>query len=86
MKYLEICVDEADEVEGSGDVGAPLSTATVAVINRSRLLLARWIAADGDDTRARYLARQIDQGSEFAEEARDLLRSFVVTEEEDDGE
>jgi hypothetical protein len=86
MKYLEICVEESDEVEGSGDMDAPLPTTTVSVINRSRLLLARWSVEGGDDTRARYLAGQVDQGSEFAEEARDLLRSFATTEDADDRE
>ncbi|OBT74453.1 hypothetical protein VF21_06576 [Pseudogymnoascus sp. 05NY08] len=85
-KYLEICVEESDEVAGSGNMDAPLPTATVLVINRSRLLLARWTAEAGDDKRARYLARKVDQGSAFAEEARDLLRSFAGTEDADDGE
>ncbi|OBT88458.1 hypothetical protein VE02_03279 [Pseudogymnoascus sp. 03VT05] len=43
-KYLEICVEESDEVEGSGDMDVPLPTATVSVINRSRLLLAQWFS------------------------------------------
>ncbi|KFY45953.1 hypothetical protein V495_02721 [Pseudogymnoascus sp. VKM F-4514 (FW-929)] len=83
-KYLEICVEECDEVEDRGDVDESLPTAIVSVINQARLLLAQWLVEDGDNTRARYLASKVGQASEFAAEAQEMLRS--ITDEEDDGE
>lgn len=85
IKYMEICLDESDD-EGRGDVEGHLRTAIVFILNRSRLLLARWAAEDGDDTRARYLVSQVDQKSEFAEDAQVLLRTLVATEEGSRGE
>jgi hypothetical protein len=83
-KYLEICVEECDEVEDNDDVDEPLPAAIVSVINRARLILAQWLVEDGDNTRARYLASKVDQESEFAVEAQEVLRS--ITDDEDDGE
>lgn len=83
-KYLEICVEECDEVEDSGDVDEPLPAAIESVVNRAQLLLAQWLVEDGDNTRAQYLASKVERSSEFAAEAQEVLRS--ITDEEDDGE
>jgi tetratricopeptide (TPR) repeat protein len=81
IRYLEICIDEFDVVENSGDRDRANRSAVVSILYRARLLLARWAAADSDYSKARYLASQIDQDSEFAIEAQDILHTFDLEED-----
>jgi len=81
IRYLEICLDESDVVENSGNRDRANRSAVVSILHRARLLLARWAAADSDYSKARYLASQIDQDSEFTIEAQDTLRTFDLEED-----
>lgn len=81
IRYLEICLDESNVVENSGDIDGAIGSATISILPRARLLLAQWAVADGDYSRARYLASQIDEDSEFAREAHDMLRAIALEED-----
>lgn len=81
IRYLEICLDESGVVQKSGGIDGSIGSVVISILPRAQLLLARWAAADGDYSKARYLASQIDQDSELAGEARNMLRIFALEED-----
>ncbi|KFZ11131.1 hypothetical protein V502_07735 [Pseudogymnoascus sp. VKM F-4520 (FW-2644)] len=86
IKCLEVCLGESDRMEYLGNLDDPIRFKGIFVLGQARLLLARWTGADGNDARARSLASPVGQDSEFVREEENPLRTFVGTEDENDGE
>ncbi|OBT65218.1 hypothetical protein VE03_04782 [Pseudogymnoascus sp. 23342-1-I1] len=52
IECLEICLEDSDRKEYLGSLDDPLRSKVIPVLGQARLLLARWTAADGDNTGA----------------------------------
>jgi tetratricopeptide (TPR) repeat protein len=79
--YLEICLDEAGD-SGNGHGGSHEIELPIArVKSKTHLLLSQWAMDDGDYSQARWLAHQIEQDGELAEEAQQILRRCAAAQD-----
>ncbi|KAI8953085.1 cell division cycle protein-like protein 23 [Xylaria longipes] len=85
--HLEQCLDEAIEhFSVTRAEGHEHDKSMSSVVPKSLLLLARWALNDGDHTRARQLASQVEQSGEFGEEALRLLNTCDPEEDKGHGQ
>ncbi|RYC58789.1 hypothetical protein CHU98_g7414 [Xylaria longipes] len=85
--HLEQCLDEAIEhFSVTRAEGHEHDKSMSSVVPKSQLLLARWALNDGDHTRARQLASQVEQSGEFGEEALRLLNTCDPEEDKGHGQ
>lgn len=78
--YLEMCLVEALQGEETSEPEETSESLDMAAIPKSQLLLAQWALEDGDYSRARYFAGQIEQQSELGKQAQDVLNSCSLGE------
>ena len=87
ISYMETCLEESYLIQNCGEIDEDIQfTSTFSsLLPRGQLLLARWVAADVNFPKARYLAGQIDENSEFAEEAQQILHALAHAEDGGNG-
>ena len=76
---METCLEEFDIIQNGGDIDIDKEdkSSFLSILPKGRLLLAQWTAEEGNFSEAINHASEINQDSEFAAEAQEILYTLA---------